>query len=171
MQSSHNNHVRHASHAGAEELTRRARFWARVFLLTLAATMPLTAIALWLLSYLPLWPHDRDVHGLIAISIGIVGILVFFIFLYKYQMLSTLNRRGRIAALVLHGSVVLLLFLLLIWGGYDSPWKTMAFWGDYTLHETIKTWVIAVLVIGTLTLLGSLFDYVRKRLAGELPNE
>ena len=50
-----------------------------------------------------------------------------------------------------------LLFLLLIWGGYDSPWKSMAFWGDYTLHETIKTWVIAVLVIGTLTLLGSLY--------------
>jgi uncharacterized membrane protein len=171
MQSRQEQQAGYASPAGTEELTRRARFWARVFLFTLAATLPLTALALWVLSYLPLWPHDQDVHGLIAVSIGIVGILVFFIFLYKYQMLSTLNRRARIAALVLHGSIVLLLFLLLIWGGYDSPWKSMAFWGDFTLHETIKTWVIAVLVIGTLTLLGSLFDYVRKRLAGELPTE
>lgn len=171
MESTQTQQTGHETHEGPTELARRARFWARVFLTTLAATLPLTAMALWLLSYLPFWPQDRDVHGLIAISIGIVGILVFFIFLYKYQMLSTLTRRGRITALILHGSIVLLLFLLLIWGGYDSPWKSIAFWGDYTLHETIKTWVIAVLVIGTLTLLGSLFDYVRKRLAGELPSE
>lgn len=153
----------------ATELARRARFWSRVFLLTMGTTLPLTAFALWMLSYLPFWPQDQDVHGLIAVSVGIVGILVFFIFLYKYQMLSTLSRRGRIIALVVHGVIILVLFLLLIWGGYDSPWRATTLWGDYTLHETIKSWVIAVLVIGTLTLLGSLFDFVRKRLAGELP--
>ncbi|MDT8325398.1 MAG: hypothetical protein RRA94_14895 [Bacteroidota bacterium] len=159
---------RQASPPDEEELARRARFWSRVFLVTIATTLPLTAFALWLLSYLPLWPHDLDVHGLIAVSIGIIGILVFFIFLYKYQMLSTMTRKARIVALTLHGVLVLVLFLLLIWAGYDSPWRSIAFWGDYSLHESIKSWVIAVLVIGTLTLLGSLFDFVRKRLAGEL---
>ncbi|MCB2203673.1 hypothetical protein KQI65_02910 [bacterium] len=151
-----------------EEQARRTRFWARVFAITMIATLPVTAIALWLLTYLPLWPHDLDVHGLIAISVGIVGVLVFFIFLYKFQMLATLTRRRRIVALILHACVVLLLFLLLIWGGYDSPWRDHAFWGTFNLQEAVKPWVIAVLVIGTLTMLGSLFDYVRKRLSGEL---
>jgi len=152
----------------AEVLARRTRFWSRIFLLAMGLTLPVTAITLWLLTLLPLWPQDLDVHGLIAISVGIVGILVFFIFLYKYQMLTMLRRRGRIIAMVIHGMVVLLLFIILIWAGYDSPWHSTAIWGDFNLHETIKPWVIAVLVFGSITLLGSLFDFVRKRLAGEL---
>ncbi len=152
----------------AEELVKRARFWSRIFLLAMGLTLPVTAITLWLLTFLPLWPQDLDVHGLIAISVGIVGILVFFIFLYKYQMLTTLRRKGRIIAMILHGVVVLLFFTILIWIGYDSPWHSVAIWGDFNLHETIKPWVIAVLVFGSITLLGSLFDFVRRRLAGEL---
>jgi uncharacterized membrane protein len=107
------------------------------------------------------------VHGLIAVSVGILGILVFFIFLYKYQMLATQSRRARIVALIVHSAIILVLFLGLIWAGYDSPWSERAFWGDYNLHEATKSWVIAVIVLGSITLLGSLFDFVRKRLAGE----
>ena len=150
-----------------EELLRRARFWSRVFMVTIVCTLPVTAVALWLLTYLPLWPNDLDVHGLIAVSIGILGILVFFIFLYKYQMLSTMTRRGRILSLVVHGVFVLLFFLVLVWIGYDAPWREVQVWGDYSVHDTIKSWVIAVLVIGSISLLGSLFDFVRRRLAGE----
>lgn len=146
---------------------RRNRFYSRAFLLAISLTLPMTVAALCILGALRLWPHDQDIRGLVAISVGIIGILIFFIFLYKFQMLSTLTRRRRWLAMTLHALVVLLLLIILIWLGFDSLWHDVAYWGSYTLHEASKPWIIAVLVIGSLSLLGSVFDYVRRRINGE----
>jgi|GEM_PF-1427523 hypothetical protein len=150
---------------------RRNRFYSRAFLLAISLTLPLTVAALCVLSALRLWPEDQDIRGLVAISVGIVGILVFFIFLYKFQMLTSLTRRGRWLAMTLHALVVLLLLIIVIWLGFDSPWQDVAYWGSYTLHDASKPWIIAVIVIGSLSLLGSIFDFMRRHLAGEYPSD
>jgi len=148
-------------------MERRNRFYSRAFLLAISLTLPLAIVGLWVLSVLTLWPHDVDIRGLIAISVGILGLLIFFIFLYKFQMLTSLTRHGRWLAMGLHALVVLLLFIILIWLGFDSPWRDRTFWGSYTLHDASKPWIIGVLVIGIITLLGSLFDFLRKHMSGE----
>ncbi|MBN1447872.1 MAG: hypothetical protein JXA28_08060 [Bacteroidetes bacterium] len=149
------------------DIEQRNRFYSRAFLLAISLTLPLTIVGLWLLNVLTLWPHDADIRGLIAVSVGILGLLIFFIFLYKFQMLTSLTRHGRWLAMTLHALVVLLLFIILIWLGFDSPWKDRAYWGNFTLYEAVKPWIIAVLVIGTISLLGSVFDFLRKRMSGE----
>jgi len=146
---------------------RRNRFYSRAFLLAISLTLPLTVAALALLSALHLWPHDQDIRGLVAISVGIIGLLIFFIFLYKFQMLTTLTRRGRWLTMTLHALVVLLLLIIIIWLGFDSPWRDADYWGSYTLYDASKPWIIAVIVIGSISLLGSIFDFVRRRMAGE----
>lgn len=155
--------------AKREELkhTRADRFYTRVFLFTISFTLPLTILALWILAVVTVYPEDRDIQGLLAISVGIVGILVFFIFLYKFQMKAAFTRNGRMVAMLLHALVVILLFLIMVWLAFDSPWKHVEIWGHYDLQEGCKPWIIAVLVIGSITLMGSLFDYIRRRLGGE----
>ena len=146
---------------------RRNRFYSRAFLLAISLTLPLTVAALFLLSALRLWPHDQDIRGLVAISVGIIGILIFFIFLYKFQVLTLLTHRGRWLAMTLHALVVLLLLIIVIWLGFDSPWHGVAYWGSYTLYDASKPWIIAVIVIGSISLLGSIFDFLRRRMAGD----
>ncbi|PLX24110.1 MAG: hypothetical protein C0600_13580 [Ignavibacteria bacterium] len=151
----------------ARNRERADRFYSRVFLFAISFTLPLTIIALWVLAVVAVWPEDRDIQGLLAISVGIVGLLVFFIFLYKFQMNAAFTRNGRRVAMLLHALVVILLFLTMVWLAFDSPWKHVEIWGHYDLQEGCKPWIIAVLVIGSITLLGSLFDYIRRRLGGE----
>jgi hypothetical protein len=74
-------------------------------------------------------------------------------------------------ALILHALVVTLLFILLIWLAFDSPWLHDKMWGVYDLQEAGKPWIIAVLVIGSITLLGSLFDFLRRGMGGEYAGE
>jgi len=148
----------------AAMLVRRRRFWSRVFLVAMLGTPPITMLALQLLTYIEAWRPELDVSGLIAMSVGILGILIVFIFLYKYQMITDFRGRGRWFALLTHALVVLALFFLCIWLAFDSPWSGVAIWGSYDLQTVVKPWIIAVLVIGTITLLGSLFDIIRGRM-------
>ena len=142
---------------------RRTRIIKNLFMFAICCSLPLTILVLWLLAYVQMWPHDVDISGLLAISIGILGILIFFMFLYKYQMIIAQSIRRRWLLLAMHALVTLVLFLFTIWLGYDSPWADELIWGSYDMLASAKPWIISVLVIGSITLLGSLFDLMRRR--------
>ncbi len=148
-----------------EILEKRRRFYSRLFIWVMSSVLPLTALTLWLLTYLRFWRDNVDAMGLLAISVGILGILVFFMFVYKYQVIMKCDHRGRWLALLVHALIVVALFLGCIWLAFDSPWSAMKLWGDFDMLSVAKTWIISVLVVGTISLLGSLFDHVRKRLS------
>ncbi len=147
---------------GREE--RRRLLVKPLFMTAIGASLPLTALLLWLLSALQMWPQAVDIMGLLAISVGILGIFVFFMFLYKYQMTAIASTRRRGILLIVHAAVTLTLFLFTIWLGYDSPWSRQLIWGNYDMLSAAKTWIISVLVIGSITLLGSMIDLIRRRL-------
>ena len=165
MEATKDNGLDAATAPSPEILERRRKFWARVFIVVIAAVFPLTGLALWALTYIRIWRPELDVTGLMAISIGILGILVFFMFLHKYQVVSKLDHRQRWIALGLHAATVLGLFLGCIWLAFDSPWSGAMVWGEYEMQDVAKSWIISVLVVGTITMLGSLFDLIRKRLS------
>lgn len=142
---------------------RRIRIVKYLFLFAISSSLPLTILVLWLLAYVQMWPRDVDISGLLAISIGILGILIFFMFLYKYQMTAVAAMRRRWMMLGVHAVVILVFFLFTIWLGYDSPWKSELIWGSYDMLSAAKPWIISVLVIGSITFLGSLFDLLRQR--------
>ncbi|MBE0646091.1 MAG: hypothetical protein IH600_18560 [Bacteroidetes bacterium] len=142
---------------------RRGRIIKFLFLFTITCSLPLTALLLWGLAYIQMWPRDIDIMGLLAISVGILGILIFYIFLYKYQMNLVEDTRRRWIMLALHGAITLVLFLLTIWLGYDSPWGHELIWGSYDMLSAAKPWIISVLVIGSITLLSILFEMIRSR--------
>ncbi len=142
---------------------RRQRLVKILFLFAIAVSLPLTALLLWMLAFIQMWPRDIDIMGLLAISVGILGILIFFIFLYKYQMTAVSSARKRWILLSVHAAVTVVLFLAAIWLGYDSPWGHELIWGNYDMLSAAKPWIISVLVIGSITLLASFFDLIRKR--------
>ena len=141
---------------------RRAAQFRRVYLAVLLSALPGTAGVLWLLSQAHHVGGNEDIHGLIAVSAGIIGVLVFFIFLYKFQTTSAMSMRRRALMLGTHALLIALLFWLLIWLGFYSPWRDVSCWGSYEFNTATRSWIISVLVIGTITLLGSFFDLVRR---------
>ncbi len=161
MEALHTNEENRAPRQAGGE--RRQHLVKVLFLIAISASLPLTAIVLWTLAYIQMWPRDIDIMGLLAISVGILGILVFFIFLYKYQMTVIPSTRRRWIMLGVHAAVTIVLFLATIWLGYDSPWGHEFIWGSYDMLSAAKPWIISVLVIGSITLLANLFDLIRKR--------
>ena len=141
-----------------ERRVRRVRMFRRIFLVMIASSLPATALNLYLLSHAHFIGGDPDVHGLIAVSCGILGVLVFFIFLYKFQTSSQMSVRRRVIFLGGHALAIALLFWLLIWLGFDSPWRDARCWGSYEFNTAARSWIISVLVIGSITMLGSFFD-------------
>lgn len=151
--------------------SRREELLCRIFLFAITAVLPLTALLLWGLAYIQMWPREIDIMGLLAISVGILGVFFFFMFLYKYELRGPRTQRHRIGLLVMHAVITLLLFLFAIWLGYDSPWRAEKIWGNYDMQTAAKPWIISVLVIGSITLLGSLIDLLRRRFEQRLENE
>ncbi|MDX9758646.1 MAG: hypothetical protein RBU27_05755 [Bacteroidota bacterium] len=143
---------------------RHNRMLRRILLWATALTLPATIAVLWLLSGLQFWPQAEDLMGLLAISVGILGVFFFFMLLYRAQSGADCTRRHRWLLLVLHAGLVLVLLLGTIWLGYDSPWRSGPLWGSYDLLAAAKPWIISVLVIGSITLLGGVMDIMRKRL-------
>ena len=141
---------------------RRALLFRRVYLAVLLCVLPGTAGVLWVLSQIQHTGDNLDIHGMIAVSTGIIGVLVFYIFLYKYQTTSPMRARRRALLLAGHALTIALLFWLLIWLGFDSPWRDVNCWGNYEFNTAARSWIMSVLVIGTITLLGSFFDLVRR---------
>lgn len=134
----------------------------RIFLLAvIVAVLPATAYALMLIPTFESLLLHPDVPGLVAVSVGIVGILIFFIFVYKYQTSFEGTFRARMVLLVAHALLVVLLFALVIHIGFGMPWSTDRIWGSYDCETAARSWIIAVIVVGTLTGLGSLFDAMR----------
>jgi hypothetical protein len=140
-----NGNVGAASAADDEILEKRRRFYSHLFIWVMASVLPLTGLTLWLLTYLRFWRDNVDAMGLLAISVGILGILVFFMFVYKYQVIMKCDHRGRWLALLVHALIVLALFLGCIWLAFDSPWSAMKLWGDFDMLSVAKTWIISVL--------------------------
>ena len=135
----------------------------RRFVLATAGMLPLTVLLLWILTFVEIWDRDWDILGLIAVSVGIIGILIFYTFLYKLEMHMHLTRRRRWAMLCMHGAFTTALFFGLIWLGIDSPWAQQLIWGTYDLQSACKPWIISVLVIGSLSGLGVLFDMLGEK--------
>lgn len=133
----------------------------RFFLWIIWLSLPMTAFLLWIIAASAhLAPHP-DIPGLTASSVGILGFLVFFIFVYKYQIYITVIDRKRWVLLGIHALTIFIQFIILIWLSFASPWHSLLLWGSYSLEHTGRVWVIAVIVLGTITLLGSLFDAIR----------
>jgi hypothetical protein len=122
--------------------------------------LPVTVLVLRLMRFFNVYGLHPDVLGLSAISVGIVGILVFFMFLYKYQIHSGMTAHRRWVALLIHGMMIIVLFLLVILFGFIWEVGKIDMWGNYSLEIASRSWVIAVLVVGTITLLGSFFDLI-----------
>ncbi len=134
----------------------------RIFLLAaIVLVLPLTAYVLALVPTFESLLLHPDVPGLVAVSVGIVGILIFFIFVYKYQTSMVKTFRRRMAALLVHGALVLLLSAVVIRVGFGMPWSTEKVWGSYDCETAARSWIITVIVVGTLTALGSFFDAMR----------
>lgn len=134
----------------------------RIFLLVvIVAILPATAYALMLIPTFESLLLHPDVPGLVAVSVGIVGILIFFIFVYKYQTSFDGTFRMRMVLLVGHALLVVLLFAIVIRVGFGMPWSTERIWGSYDCETAARSWIIAVIVVGTLSGLGSLFDAMR----------
>jgi len=140
--------------------TRRI-FFCRLFLAAIIFTVPATALLLIAFRWLNRLNFHPDMIGLTAISIGIIGVLVFFIFLYKYQTSAPLTMQHRWILLAVHLLSVFLLFLLVMWLGFASPWSRNNIWGNYDLETASRTWVITVIVVGAISLLGGLFNTMR----------
>ena len=141
---------------------RHRRLVRRILVWSIVLTLPVTSGLLWLLSGIQMWPEEIDIMGLLAISVGILGIFIFFMLLYRFQTGAVCSRRRRWGLLLLHTGIVLVLFLFTIWLGYDSPWRSLLIWGNYDMLSAVKPWIISVLVIGSITLLGVMVDIVRK---------
>ncbi|MDH7514898.1 MAG: hypothetical protein QHI48_03340 [Bacteroidota bacterium] len=139
------------------------------YVLVLVLTLPVTALCLWLLAVVDIFPNMPDIHGLIAVSIGILGLLIFYIFLYKYQITAPMDAKRRILFMIFHVFVSLFLFLFLIWAGFKAPWKMKPLWGNYELNTAVRSWIISIFVLGFITLLGSVFDSFRKSMMREKP--
>ena len=148
--------------AGPDAQRRHRLFLRRLLVTAIILTLPLTAGALWILSGVRMWPDEIDINGLLATAVGILGIFVFFLLVYRLQTGAECSTRGRFLLLALHVAVMLGLFLFTIWLGYDSPWRSRLLWGSYDMLTAAKSWIISVLVIGSITMLGVLMDIVRK---------
>ena len=134
----------------------------RLLVTALVVTLPATAVALWILTGIEMWPVDVDINGLLATAVGILGVFVFFLLLYRLQTGAECGIRGRLGLLGLHAGITVLLFLFTIWLGYDSPWRSHLLWGSYDMLSAAKSWIISVLVIGSITMLGVIMDMVRR---------
>ena len=138
----------------------------RVYFTVILGAIPLTIVALACLTFLNRWSPQPDILGLTAISTGIIGVLVFFIFLYKFQVSDAIRGRTRLIVLLLHGLLTMALFGIVAWLGFASPWMHVNYWGNYDLETCARSWTIAVIVVGVITLLGSFFDLMRTKTAG-----
>lgn len=148
--------------ADAAAVNRRLRIILMLHIYVMSLCLPVTAGVLFGLAAVPLFRENPDVHGLLAVSTGILGVLVFFIFLFKYQTTALLDFRHRVLFLLLHATVTAVLFFTVIWLGFASPWHATPYWGSYDLNTAARSWVISVIVIGSITLLGSIFDLFRR---------
>jgi hypothetical protein len=155
--------------ADADGHDRRRRFYIRLFVVIILLSLPVTMLLLYLLTFVGFWPQNVDITGLLAISVGILGVLIFFMFLYKYQIAVGHGVRERWMLLAAHAVVVLVLFFGCIWLAFDSPWSQSELWGEYSMYDVAKTWIISVLVVGSISLLGSLFDIMRNCVASDRP--
>ena len=159
--------IEHTAHRMSDSQRRHRQLMRRILLWAIVLTLPATAALLWLLSGLQFWPQAMDLMGLLAISVGILGIFFFFMLLYRAQSGADCSHRRRWALLALHAAVVLHLLLFTVWLGYDSPWRSIPLWGSYDMLSAAKPWIISVLVIGSITMLGSVMDIMRKRLEAQ----
>jgi hypothetical protein len=153
--------VRPAADTGAAR-ARIARRTRQLTALGCVTTLPATAAALWFLSAVPIRPTQPDIDGVSAVSVGILGIVAFFRFLYKLQGTMDILRL-RLAVLVLHAAMTAFLFLCLVNIGFDAPWTSMPVWGSYGPADACRSWIIAVLVAGSITLFTGVFDLVREK--------
>jgi hypothetical protein len=133
-----------------------------VFIVALSGSLPGSAALLVLLHAFDPFHGHPDMAGLTATSIGIIGIIIFYTFLYKFQTTSPWSRRARLAWLSGHLASIIVLFYFIVWLGFASPISGSVLWGDYDLQTTAKSWVISDIVVGTITLLGGLFDLLRR---------
>ncbi|MBR9974689.1 MAG: hypothetical protein KFF77_03840 [Bacteroidetes bacterium] len=147
---------------GADPRPRHGVLIRRLLVTSLVVTLPATAFLLWILTGIEMWPENIDINGLLATAVGILGVFVFFLLLYRLQTGAQCSIRGRLALLGLHAGITVVLFLFTIWLGYDSPWRSRLLWGSYDMLSAAKSWIISVLVIGSITLMGVIMDMVRR---------
>jgi hypothetical protein len=127
--------------------------------LILVAVLPGTILVLWVLTFLEL--HEilfQELQGISAIVLGLSGIFLFYIFLYKFQKTCYLNSRHWHMLLLLHGVSVVLLYGIVQWLGHYSPWSTVQFWGTYNLRDACKVFIIGILVVGSISFLGIVWN-------------
>ncbi len=135
-------------------------FQCRVFLF---AVLPGTALLLLVVSFVRGESLlTQEVLGLLAIAIGLAGILLFYIHFYK--LLQALGNRHPRRWLVLteHAVSIGLLYLIVEWLGTNSPWNAIPLWGSYDLGDACKVFVIGILVVGTISLIGSMIALNRQ---------
>jgi hypothetical protein len=132
----------------------------RVYVLGMIVTILMTVFCLWCIHLFNQINVHPDALGLSAISVGIVGILVFFIFLYRLQIDCALSRHRRWIALIIHAFLVVLFFVLVIVLGFVSEFGRPDLWGNYNVETASRSWIICILVVGAITLLGSFLELI-----------
>ena len=139
----------------------------RIYLAVIILCLPFTVTVLIVLYSADPFGSHPDMSGLTATSIGIIGIIVFYLFLYKLQTSVAWTIRRRIEWLLVHLASIVTMFYLIVWLGFSSAWSARPLWGDYELQTTSRSWIISVIVVGSITWLGNLFDLLRQHVFTE----
>lgn len=123
--------------------------------------LPFTILVLFFLALFNVRGWVAEVLGLLAVFFGVIGTLAFFAFMYQYYLEKRNARMERRALLAIHILAIGLLYLLIQWLGFFSPWCHLEIWGSYDIQTASRSWIIAVLSIGTITLVGCLVNGYR----------
>jgi hypothetical protein len=131
-----------------------------VYISAMCLCLFMTILCLWGIQWLNCLKLHPDVLGLSAISVGIIGIISFYIFLYRYQIDGNLTRHQRWIVLLVHALVILLLFCVVIVLGFVLEFGIPDRWGNYNLQTASRSWIISILVVGAITMLGSFLELI-----------
>lgn len=104
----------------------------------------------------------QEVLGILAIAIGLSGILLFYVHFYKLLQALGARHPRRWFVLAEHAGSIALLYLVVQWLGSNSPWNSIPLWGNYDLSDACKVFVIGILVVGTISLIGSMIALNRQ---------
>jgi hypothetical protein len=131
-------------------------------LIATMCSLPLTICVLWALTTVNANEELLDVVGIIATTMGTAGTVLFFILFFRYQINTSPVSSRRWTLLGMHCAFIILMLMGLRWLGFLSPWATRELWGNYDIQTASRTWIIAVISMGSLTLLASLLDFFRQ---------
>lgn len=123
--------------------------------------LPLTIVTLFILMVFELegLRFGDEILGALAVMIGLTGILLFYIYLYKFEYGAYRSVHKRPGLLVFHALSVVILCASMHFIGHHSPWSAVELWGNYELHLVSKLFIMGIVIAGAISFIGILLVY------------